>query len=160
MSKKTRLLPVRLLLLLVVGLAFGQSPVELLTPAVRRVGEKLACLCGSCKNTVATCPMLECHYAEPARKRIAQLQAAGMSDEAIVADFVKREGKRALAVPPAEGFHLMGWVMPFVAIMLGLAGIYLFIRRFHRPAAPATPADPALLERYQDRIEQDLAKLE
>ncbi|MCS7026352.1 MAG: cytochrome c-type biogenesis protein CcmH [Bryobacteraceae bacterium] len=150
----------RLLLILTAGLCMAQSSTEYLTPAVRRVGEKLACLCGACKNTVASCQMLGCHYAGPAREKIAKMLAAGMSDQAIIDEFVRKEGLRALAVPPLEGFNLLGWVMPFVAIGIGLAGIYLFIRRFHKPAVASAPTDAALLDKYHEQIEKDLAKLD
>lgn len=146
--------------MLTAGLCLAQSSTEFLTPAVRRVGDKLACLCGSCKNTVATCQMLGCHYSSPARETIAKLQATGMSDQAIVDEFVKKEGLKALAVPPTEGFSLLGWAMPFVAIGIGLAVIYLFIKRFHKPAAAGAPIDNAVLDKYHEQIEKDLAKLE
>ncbi len=152
----------KLLLILVAGLCLAQSSSDLLTPSIRRVGDRLACLCGSCKNTVATCQMLGCHYSSPARERIAKMQAAGMGDEAIVDDFIKREGKRALATPPVEGFNLLSWTMPFIAIALGLWGIFAFIKRSRRTAAATVPSsvDRAALDRYQDQIEKDLAKLE
>jgi cytochrome c-type biogenesis protein CcmH/NrfF len=150
----------RLLLVLVAGLCLAQSSSDLLTPAIRRVGDKLACLCGACKNTVATCQMLGCHYSSPARERIAKLQAEGMADGAIIDDFVKREGKRALATPPTEGFFLLGWIMPFAAIALGLMVIYFFIKRYQKPATTAVAVDQGALSRYHDQIEKDLAKLE
>lgn len=151
----------KLALIFVAWLCLAQTSSDLLTPAIRRVGEKLACLCGACKNTVATCQMLGCHYSSPARERIAKMQAAGSSDEAIVDDFVKREGLKALAVPPAEGFNLLGWVMPFVAIGAGLLAIYLYMKRYRKPVVAAGPAvDDAVLRRYQAEIEKDMAKLE
>ena len=83
-----------LLAVILAAVSLGQSASQLQTEAVRRVGSRLACLCG-CKSTVADCQMLECHYASPARKRIAELQAAGWSDDDIVADFVQKTGKQA-----------------------------------------------------------------
>ena len=150
-----------LLALVLGGLALAQNGQQFVTPEIKRAGQKLACLCKSCKNTVADCPMLECHYAKPAREDIAQKQAAGMSDDTIVASFVKREGTQALAVPPAEGFNALAWIMPFAAIGVGLIAIYAFIRRFSkaRPAGVAE-VDSAVLNRYHDQIEKDLAKLE
>ena len=148
-----------LLLLIVAAACLAQSASQLQSDAVRRVGGKLACLCGTCNNTVADCPMLECHFAKPARMRIAALEAAGKSDAEITDEFVKEYGKQILAVPPAEGFNLLAWVMPWVAIGAGLALIWLFIRRFRKPA-PQTPADSELLARYQDRIDKDLSKLD
>jgi cytochrome c-type biogenesis protein CcmH len=74
---------------------------------------------------------------------------------------VGQYGKRVLAVPPAEGFNLLAWVMPFAAIGAGLAMIWLFIRRIRKPApSPDAPVDPAVLSRYQERIESDLTKLD
>ena len=94
-----------LLLILMAGLSVAQTG-DMVQPEVRRIGDRLACLCGSCKNTVATCQMLGCHYTSPARARISAMSKAGVSDEAIIDDFVKREGKKALAAPTAEGFGL------------------------------------------------------
>jgi cytochrome c-type biogenesis protein CcmH/NrfF len=87
------------------------------------------------------------------------MQALGMSDKEIIDAFVKENGLRALAMPPAEGFNVLVWVMPFAAIVAGLAAIWLFIQRFRRPAVVAE-IDPASLERYNQQIEKDLAKLE
>ena len=150
----------RFLLLLVAGLCLAQSSSDMLTSSIRRVGDRLACLCGSCKNTVATCQMLGCHYSAPSRERIAKMQAQGANDDAIVDDFIKREGKRALAAPPAEGFNLLSWAMPFVSIAVGLWVIVLFVKRYQKPATAATPIDRAQLDRYKDEIDRDLAKLE
>src|ERR687893_2438415 len=96
-----------LLLLLLAAVCLPQSATKLVTPDIRRVGDKLACKCGACNNTVATCQMLECHYSLPARERIAQMQKTGASDDTIVKAFVKESGLAALAAPPAEGFHLL-----------------------------------------------------
>ncbi len=142
------------------AVTFAQSgSVANLTPDVKRVGMRLACLCGGCKNSVGDCAMLHCHYAGPARERIAKMLAEGMSDDQIVDVFVKEQGIRALVVPPAEGFNLLAWVMPFVAITFGLGVIWMFIRRFRRPAAAPVP-EPELLDRYRERIEKDLSKLD
>ena len=147
------------LALVLAALCVAQVSSQFVTADIRRAGDKLACLCGACKNTVATCPMLGCHYALPAREKIAKMQAAGMSDQAIVDAFVKETGLRALAVPPAEGFNALAWIMPFVAIGLGLIAIWLWIKKFHpKHAAPTPEIPPEVLARYQDRIDQDLTK--
>lgn len=140
-------------------MCLGQSSSNIMTPEVRRVGQKLACLCRSCKNTVGDCPMLECHYAKPHRDKIGALQKLGMSDQEIVDSIVKTEGKEALSSPPAEGFHLIAWVMPFAAAGVGLVVLMFVLQRLKRQKAAAESApeiDPAML----DRIEKDLAKLD
>jgi cytochrome c-type biogenesis protein CcmH len=147
------------LLLLLAAVCLSQTPLQLMTPAIRRVGDRLACKCGTCNNTVGNCPMIECHYSSPARQKIGQLLQSGMSDDAIVASFVKENGLDALAVPPAEGFSLLSWVMPFVAIAIGLGVIWLYIKRFRKPMEATLPAlEPAVDRRYQDRIEKELSE--
>src|ERR1700682_2893495 len=91
-----------LLILLVTAISLAQTS-DLLDPNVRRVGEKLACLCGGCKNSVGTCPMLGCHDATPKRERIKKMLAEGRTDQQIVDAAVKQEGLQALVTPPAEG---------------------------------------------------------
>ncbi len=149
------------LALIVVGASLAQnSDDSSVTPAVQRAGSKLACLCGGCRNTVADCPMLGCHYAGPARARINQMSAQGKSDEEIVQAFVRETGIQALAVPPAQGFNRLVWIMPWVAIALGLLGIWWFIRRYSaRRATAGGPAEiePEVLNRYRENIEKDLS---
>lgn len=132
-----------------------------MSPNTRRVSARLACLCGACKNTVGDCPMLECSYCSPLRKKIAAMQADGKSDQSIVDAIVAETGTQALAAPPTQGFSLAAWTMPFVAIALGLAAVLMFMQRIsRRPAVAAPEIDPAVLEKYHDRIEKDLAKFD
>ncbi len=146
----------------VAALCLAQSSSTLLTPEVKRVGERLACLCRTCNNTVANCPMLQCHYANPAKEKIATMQAAGRSDDDIVSAFVKETGLEALSSPPTSGFSGLAWVMPWFVIALGLGAIYLYVRRFHPKRAPAgaPELDPEMMKRYRDSIDKDLDTLD
>ena len=144
---------------LVAALSLAQVSSELITPDIRRVGSRLACLCGSCKNSVGDCAMLGCHYSQPAREKIRDEQALGKSDDAIVDGFVKERGRVALVVPPAEGFAGLAWWMPPLMTGFGLALVYWFIRRMSKPAA-IPQVEQTVLDRYKDSIEKDLAKLE
>lgn len=106
--------------------------------------------------------MLECHYASPAKRKIAEMQTAGRADDDIVKSFVQETGLEALSSPPISGFSSLAYIMPWLALALGLGAIYLFIRRFHPKHAPAgaPELDPAVLERYRDRIDKDFDKLD
>src|SRR5688572_15849415 len=97
------------LLLALSAVCLPQSGTNLVTPDIRRVGDRLACKCGVCNNTVATCQMLQCHYSYPAREKIAEMQKAGMGDQSIVDAFVKERGIAALAAPPMQGFNVLAW---------------------------------------------------
>ena len=131
---------------------------DMVPPEVRRVGDRLACLCGTCNNTVATCQMVGCHYTAPARVRLSEMHKAGVSDDAIVADFVKREGKKSLAAPPAEGFGLTAWLATPVMALAGAGFIAWFIRRSRKAAAPAL--DEVAVEKYRQAAERDFSRFE
>jgi cytochrome c-type biogenesis protein CcmH/NrfF len=159
MSKwKTSLLVLALAAITLAQEPAGVSESGIMSASVRRVGMRLACLCRACKNTVGDCPMLQCEYCSPMRKRIAEMQAAGQSDDSIVAAMIAEHGKEGLAAPPTEGFALTAWVMPFVAILMGLGLIWVFVRRLSAQRAQAPAIDPAILEKYHERIEKDSAE--
>lgn len=148
-----------LAILFVASVCIAQSPTQFLTADVRRAGDRLACLCGACKNTVGTCQMLGCHYAAPAREKIAEMQKAGMNDDQVAAFFVKREGLKAWAVPPAEGFNAMSWIMPPVAILLGLFGIAWWIKRSRKPVLIEALPDGSA-DRVRAELDKEMAKFD
>jgi len=151
-----------LLVLAAAAICWAQSAENpLLNARVRRLGEQLQCLCG-CGSSVTSCNMLDCSFSRPARQKLLAMVNAGASDSAIIGSFVKQYGPRILLKPPAEGFNLVGWLMPFAAIAMGLAFVWWVIRRFRRPLALAggPEMDPATLARYQERIDKELEKLD
>jgi len=155
-----RLLRNSLLVLVLAVLCLGQGGNPLSNEHVRRLGDQLMCLCG-CGSSITSCNMLECHFSLPARQKLLSMVNAGMSDQDILDSFTKEYGPQILLKPPAEGFNLVGWVMPFVAIVVGLGVVWLVIRRFRRPVTAAGPdLDSATLARYQERIDKDLEKLD
>jgi cytochrome c-type biogenesis protein CcmH len=148
-----------LLSIFVAVAALAQTAAEKPNVDVRRVGSRLACQCG-CKDSVATCSMLECSFSKPAKERIAQMQAVGMSDEQIIQAFVRDYGPGIYLATP----NAWGWIVPYASVLLGLAMIGLFVKRYRKPKALAEIGtleidDPAL-DKYKDQIEKDLAKLE
>ncbi len=144
---------------LVAVAALAQTVAEKPSTDVRRVAARLQCQCG-CKDSVATCSMLECSFSKPAKERIARMQAVGMSDEQIIQAFVRDYGAGIYLAPP----NAFGWIIPYASVGLGLVIILLFIRKYRKPApltevGPVEIDDPAL-EKYKDQIEKDLANLE
>jgi cytochrome c-type biogenesis protein CcmH/NrfF len=145
--------------LLLAAAALAQTAAEKPSVDVRRVGQRIACQCG-CKDSVATCSMLECHFSKPAKERIAQMQSVGMSDNQIIQAFIREYGAGIYLAPP----NAWGWIIPYASLGLGAVVIWLFIRRYYKPK-PLTDLgemeidDPALAK-YKDQIEKDLANLE
>ena len=135
----------------------AQDSTSYLTPDVTRVGMRLACRCGGCRNTVGNCPMLRCGSADPKRHRIYDMQKAGMSDDAIVNKIVQEEGIVALATPPSEGFWpVLTWVMPGIALVIGFLIYSSWVKRNKQEPAALSDADKATLERFQSQIDKEL----
>jgi cytochrome c-type biogenesis protein CcmH len=139
--------------------ALAQTASEKPSVDTRRVGARLQCQCG-CKDSVATCSMLECHFSKPAKERIAQMQSVGMSDGQIVEAFVRDYGNGIYLAPP----NAFGWIVPYAVVGIGLVVILGILRKYRKPKVmtdlgPVEIDDPALAK-YKDQIEKDLANLD
>ncbi len=149
------------LLTLLATLSIAQNPMDFVSPDIKRVGMKLSCLCGGCRNSVGDCAMIACGYSLPARQKIKQLQTMGSSDASVIGRFVKEQGLKALSEPEATGFGLLGWVMPGFAIALGLIAIVVYVKRFRRPAVITESEVPAaLVAEYEDTAARELDRMQ
>ena len=139
--------------------ALAQTASEKPSVDVRRVGARLQCQCG-CKDSVATCSMLECHFSNPAKERIAQMQSVGMSDEQIVQAFIRDYGMAVFLATP----NAWGWIVPYATAGFGLVIILLFLRKYYKPRVMTDlgeiDADDAELAKYKEQIEKDTANLD
>ncbi len=148
-----------LLLVVLAVAALAQTASEKPSLDVRRVGMRLQCQCG-CKDSVATCSMLECGFSKPAKEKIARMLALGMSDQQIIDDFVREYGPGIYLSPPSA----FGWIVPYASVGFGLVVICLFLKKYRKPRplaeiGPIELDDPELA-RYKDQIEKDLANFE
>jgi cytochrome c-type biogenesis protein CcmH len=159
MPRKIQRFKSSLLVFVIAVAALAQTASEKPNVDVRRVGARLQCQCGGCKDSVATCSMLECHFSKPAKERIAQMQSVGMSDDQIVQAFVRDYGMAVYLAPP----NAFGWIVPYACVGLGLVVILLFIRKYKpKPMTnlgTVEPEDPELAK-YQEQIDQDTKNLD
>jgi cytochrome c-type biogenesis protein CcmH len=155
---KSSLLARVVLTTVIAAAALAQTASEKPNVDVRRVGSRLQCQCG-CKDSVATCSMLECHFSKPAKERIAQMQSVGMNDEQIVQAFIRDYGMGIYLAPP----NAFGWIVPYAVAGIGLAIILLILRKYKpKPMTDLGPVeinDPAL-SKYKDQIEKELENLD
>ena len=139
--------------------ALAQTASEKPSVDTRRVGARLQCQCGGCKDAVSTCSMLECHFSKPAKERIAQMQSVGMSDEQIVQAFIRDYGMAVYLAEP----NAWGWVVPYASVGVGLVILLLFLRKYKpKPMTDlgTIEADDPELKKYQEQIEKDTANLD
>lgn len=141
------------------AVSFAQTAPELESPAVLHVADKFHCSCG-CNLTMACKMEGDCHVCRQAKAKIFAMQAAGKSDGQIVDAFVQENGSDVLAIRPGP----MGVIGPWGALGLGVILVIFLIRRFSAQKPAPAPADAGIdseaLDRYHERIEKDLAKLE
>ena len=76
------------------------------------------------------------------RTLIDERVAAGVSDGAIVDEFVARYGEQILLDPPRTGWGIGLWLIPVVVAGLGVWGILGLRRRSSDRASPATERFP------------------
>src|SRR5262249_48838168 len=120
---------------------------------VRDIGEKLKCQC-PCPYKVGSCNMLHCESKEEIEQQIATYLKAGLSEDAIFEKLRAKYGTKVLNAPPAQGFNLLGWIMPFAALALGLLVIRYFIVRWRKPR-PSPAAGSAPIGRFHEEIEKE-----
>ena len=90
------------------------------------LGHRMMCTCG-CGQVLLECNHVGCQSSDKMRN---QLQAAldkggSNSDDLILQGFVQEYGPTVIAAPTATGFNRVAWIMPFVALALGIAFVSL-----------------------------------
>lgn len=129
------------------------------------VEEAIMCQCG-CGIVLKHCPHQNCGYAIPARRYIADLIKEGKGKNEIIDIFVKKEGQKVLAAPKKEGFNLLGYILPFIALI----GAAFFISKVIKTwTSRGTREEEKLLEQHRPedkgseldkKIEEELKKLD
>jgi cytochrome c-type biogenesis protein CcmH len=148
--------------------ALAQGPS---TDEINAVAKKLSC--PTCTGiNVADCPTETCAQW---RAKIGEMLAEGRSEQEILDYFAARYGDHVLQVPPKRGFFVLVWLLPVIAILVGLVWLAYLMRGWSRQTATATakhpqnaaavatsgsPKESDLIEdEYLQRVQQDLEKL-
>lgn len=93
------------------------------------VEQALRCSCG-CGLDVHSCQFqMQCEVSPSWSARIKRELEAGRDVEAIKAGFLADYGGTVLMAPPAEGFNLLGYLLPSVAIVVAGMFVGLAVRR-------------------------------
>ncbi|MBI1736633.1 MAG: cytochrome c-type biogenesis protein CcmH [Candidatus Rokubacteria bacterium] len=149
-----------LLLLLSAGVGLAPPPAaraqQPATPVAERevyeIASQLRCVV--CQNlSVADSPS---EMANQMRGLVRERLAAGDSREQVMQYFVDRYGEWILLAPRREGFTLLVWVAPVVAVLAGLGIVVLVLRRWTRtPATAPAAVDPAMRDRIRREIDAE-----
>jgi cytochrome c-type biogenesis protein CcmH len=133
------------------------------TPTNSQVSEGLTCQCG-CGLTVANCNMPTCGFSVPMRREIDGMIAKGMSRAQIIAYYRRQYGEKVLSAPTTEGFNILAWTMPFIALALGGGLMVIAVGRWHshpptapsdsKPGAKPPTFDPELRRKLEKELEE------
>jgi cytochrome c-type biogenesis protein CcmH len=123
------------------------------------LGHKLMCVCG-CNQILLECNHVGCTYSDRMRAELGAGLDRGENDDLTLQDFVQKYGPTVLAAPTATGFNRVAWVMPFLALVLGLlTTIFIVLAWRKRPALAAPggvlPASGTDLERFRTQARKD-----
>lgn len=120
----------------------------------------IKCQCG-CTLDVYTCRTTDfsCQVSPAMHRDVMALVAGGYSAPEIIKAFTDVYGEQVLMQPTKEGFNLVGYVAPFVALGGGAAVVFALIRRWGSRAAPAA-ARPLGTAPGVDASADELARLD
>ncbi len=133
-------------------------------PATRfnEIGHQMMCICG-CSQILLECNHVGCPASDGMRNELLAAVNRGDSDSLVEQGFVQKYGPIVLAAPTTKGFDRAAYIIPFVALILGLGLIVLVILIWKKRPAPALadgllPLRGAELEQFrnQARKETDL----
>ena len=140
------------------ALALGFSPVGAATTAeIKSVAEELVCLCGNCpRESLATCLCTD--FAVPEREAIGLALDQDQTRQQIIDGYVARFGPKVLASPPHEGFNLLAWIAPFLALLFGVALVRTLLVRWKDQGQEPLPSKSPPADRSQDvdRLRREL----
>jgi cytochrome c-type biogenesis protein CcmH/NrfF len=151
---RRRYLAVGQSVLLVVAVVFTAAAADT-AKRFDKLGHQIMCSCG-CNELLLECNHVGCPNSDGMRQELMAGVDRGDSDKVIFAAFVEKYGPTSLAAPPVEGFNIVGWVMPFVVLILGIGGAILLIRKWRLRSVPMPPpSGVAHFTDIRDRIRRE-----
>ena len=90
---------------------------------VDRIVDHLMCTCG-CPHLIGQCGD-ECGVAPQLIHEISNLVSEGNTEEEVYDAFEAKYGLAVLAVPKAEGFNALLWILPFLGMFVGAVIVFV-----------------------------------
>lgn len=101
-----------------------------------KLGHRMMCACG-CGQILLECNHVGCQYSDKMRNELLAALVRGDNDDLILQGFVQNYGPTVIAAPTTTGFNRVAWVMPFVALALGMAFVVFVVRSWKNRPTPA-----------------------
>jgi cytochrome c-type biogenesis protein CcmH len=129
------------------------------TSRFSELGHGLMCIC-SCGQILLECNHVGCPDSDGMRNELMTAVSRGDSDSLVQQAFVQKYGPTVLAAPTKQGFDRAAWIMPFVALFVGLGLVVLVVREWKNRPAPVLadgvkPTGGAELDRFREQARKD-----
>jgi cytochrome c-type biogenesis protein CcmH len=126
---------------------------------VDRLGHQLMCVCG-CNYILLECNHVNCPYSDRMRGELTSAVTRGDDDNTIVHWFVQTYGTVVLLAPTHSGFNRLAWIMPYLALVLGVALVVLIVWMWkqHSPLASsriAATVPPTELDGFRQQARRE-----
>lgn len=126
---------------------------------VHDLGHRLMCVCG-CNQVLLECNHVGCTYSDRMRTELVAAVDKGDNDDLTLQWFVQKYGTIVLAAPTTKGFNRVAWVMPYLALVLGLATVVVIVRTWKSrplllPAGAIRPVGGAELDHFREQARKD-----
>ncbi len=123
------------------------------------LGHRLMCVCG-CNQILLECNHIGCQYSDRMRDELTAAVQRGDSNDLTLQAFVQKYGTTVMAAPTTTGFNRVAWVMPYLALVLGLTTVSLIVRAWKLrplvvPAGAVAPVTGAELEHFREQARKD-----
>lgn len=102
----------------------------------RDIGHRMMCTCG-CGQVLLECNHVGCQSSDKMRNQLLAALDRGDNDDLILQGFVQEYGPTVVAAPSTTGFNYVAWVMPFIALAVGMAFVVFVVRAWKNKPTPA-----------------------
>jgi cytochrome c-type biogenesis protein CcmH/NrfF len=121
------------------------------------LGHKLMCVCG-CNQVLLECNHVGCAYSDRMRGELAAGVERSESDDLTLQTFVQKYGPTVLIAPTSTGFNRVAWLVPYLALALGVISLVVLARNWsHRtqPVSNSASQTPDTLDAYRRQARKE-----
>ena len=127
------------------------------------LGHRMMCVCG-CNQILLECNHVGCAYSTRMRNELVAAIDRGDNDDLVLQSFVQKYGTTVIAAPTTKGFNRVAWIMPYFALVVGIAGVVIIVRAWRSrplllPAGAVCPVDGPELDRFRNQARKETGDL-
>ena len=100
------------------------------------LGHRMMCTCG-CGQILLECNHVGFTVSDRMRGELVAALDRGDNDDLTLQSFVQKYGPTVIAAPSTSGFGRVAWIMPFLALVLGIVLTVYLVRAWKSKPSPA-----------------------